>query len=154
MQKRGYTRLVSSRIFCGILALSVGSIVVALLLSPFSFAIVGSSSMSPSLSTGDILVWTAVDISNIAIGDIVVYTSAMYCSEEKIIVHRVVDITSDYDGEVLLATNGDAVAQVDRYTSILSEPYVRNTQILGKVVCIGNQPLKIPFIGMIGLLTK
>ncbi len=126
----------------------------ALMASPFSFAIIGSSSMTPSLSKGDVLVWTAADISDIAIGDIVVYKSSTCWPNEKIIVHRVVDITSDCAGEVLLATKGDALMQGDKQESTLSEPYVGSDQVLGKVVCIGGQPVKMPFIGMIGLLTK
>ncbi len=153
MQKRGYTCLVSSRLFFGALLLSVGCIVSTLLFSPFSFAIVGSASMSPSLSKGDVLLWESTDIINIAVGDIVVYKSPGW-SGEKIIVHRVIEKTVDHEGEVVLATKGDAITQNDQQESVLSEPYVESDQVLGKVVCVGEQPVKIPFIGMIGLLTK
>jgi len=144
----------SKRTVYSISALILGCILIALAYSPVSFAIVGSSSMSPSLSTGDVVAWTTADITDIVLGDIVVYKSSVYWPDEKIIVHRVVDITSDGTGEILLATKGDALTQVDHQESMLSEPYVRSDQVLGKVVCIGGEPVKMPFIGMIGLLTK
>lgn len=154
LQSRASTHLVSSRMVVGIFLLSIGVILIALAFSPISFAIVGSSSMNPSLSTGDVVVWTAADIDDINPGDIVVYKSCTCWPEEKIIVHRAIEVLTDHNGETILATKGDADATDYEQTSMISEPYVERAQVLGKVVCIGKQPVTIPFIGMIGLLTK
>ena len=154
MRKRAYTCLALSRLSVGVLLLSIVCVLIALVYSPFSFAIVGSSSMSPSLSKGDVLLWEVADITDIAVGDIVVYRNPISWSGEKIIVHRVVEITTSHKGEVILATRGDATTQSNQQESMLSELYVGSDQVLGKVVCIGEQPVKIPFMGMIGLLTK
>ena len=155
MQKSAYTYPIYSRLFIGVLILlSMSCVLIALTYSPFSFAIVGSSSMSPSLSTGDVFLWKSADITDITIGDIVVYKSSTYWADEKIIVHRVIDITTDSTGKTLLTMKGDATAYVDEQSSMLPEPYVEYNQVLGKVACIGEQPVKIPFIGMIGLSIK
>ena len=152
MQRSAHIRLVSPRIFYVVILPIVGIVLtIGVVASTFSFAIVGSSSMSPTLTKGDVLLWTPAEITDIAIGDIVVYKSSTCWPDEKMVVHRVVETKCDGEGFILLETRGDANGWVDQEKTHLSEPYIDSGHIMGKVVCFGSQPVKIPFVGMIGL---
>jgi len=152
MQGSTHIRLASPRIFYVVILLIVGIVLIAgVVTSTLSFAIVGSSSMSPTLTEGDVLLWTSVECHEITVGDIVIYKSYTCWPDEKMVVHRVVETKYDGDGCILLETRGDANSWVDQERPHLSEPYIHNDHIVGKVVCFGSQPVKIPFVGMIGL---
>ena len=152
MHGLAHIRIVPPRLFYVVILPIAGiALTIGFVASTFSFAIVGSSSMSPSLIEGDVLLWTSAEITDIAIGDIVVYKSSTCWPDEKMVVHRVVETKCDGEGCILLETRGDANGWIDQEKTHLSEPYIDSDHIVGKVVCFGSQPVKIPFVGMIGL---
>ena len=113
--------------------------------------LVTSDSMSPVLMEGDVVVWVPTDIEDLEIGDIIVFKSYLHWPDEKIVVHRVNDIKHNKIGEVLLETKGDKNKWVDQAGPHVPEPYIREDHVMGKVLSIGQVPLKIPFIGYIGV---
>jgi len=119
--------------------------------TPFPVDLVTSDSMSPSLMEGDVVAWTPVDIDNVRIGDVVVFKSYVHWPDEKIVVHRVSDILSDQNGNPILETKGDKNDWTDQAGPHIPEPYIREDHLMGKVISIGQQPLKVPFVGIIGL---
>ena len=127
------------------------TVIIAMLViitAPFSFAVVGSESMSPMLQKGDILLWQQIEKPDIAIGDIVIFKSYTQWPDEKIIVHRVVNITYDANGNMLLKTGGDANGWIDQQRPNITEPYIRYDHIIGKAMCVGSQPVKISALSM------
>lgn len=70
-----------------------------------SFAIVQTGSMEPTIMTGDLIVYHAVDYENVKEGDVIVFVadeSFTQSLQGKMIVHRVVEITEEG-----LITRGD-----------------------------------------------
>ena len=104
----------------------------------FPANIVASSSMKPTLNKGDVVIWTPCKIEDVAVGDIVVYEGVY----GDLIIHRVVEIKNGK-----LATKGDANEYTDQKGPHLPEPYVDEKRLKGKVIMIGNSPVKIPYAG-------
>ena len=119
--------------------------------TPFPIDLVTADSMSPTLMEGDIVAWTPTNIEDVEIGDVVVFKSYINWPGEKLVVHRVVDIKTDSHGRPILETKGDANEWIDQAGPHIPEPYIREDHLMGKTLSIGKQPLKIPFIGIIGL---
>jgi len=120
--------------------------------TPFPIDLVTSESMSPALIEGDIVAWTPSSIDDIEIGDVVVFRSYVHWPDEKIVVHRVTDIvTRKSTGELMLETKGDANTWTDQAGPHIPEPHIREDHLMGKVLSVGKQPLKIPFVGYIGI---
>jgi len=119
--------------------------------TPFPIDLVTSDSMHPSLMEGDIVSWTPTNIDDIEIGDVIVFRSYVSWPDEKIVVHRVSDIIDSRKGEKLLETKGDNNDWTDQKGPHIPEPYIREDHVVGKVLSIGQQPLKIPFVGYLGL---
>jgi signal peptidase I len=98
---------------------------------------VDGHSMLPTLEGGDLVVIQNVPISQIHIGDIIVYNSL--CSTEGLsVVHRVVNITSSGG----LITKGDNNAYTDQASNIASGPIVQQC-LEGKVVYV------IPYVELL-----
>jgi signal peptidase I len=116
----------------------------------FPIDIVSTESMTPTLMKGDLIAWTPSDINDVKIGDVIVFKSWLSWPDEKLIVHRVVDIKKEF-GKVALITKGDANNYTDQAGPHIPEPYVIEKNFIGKSISIGNLPLKIPFIGIIGI---
>jgi len=117
--------------------------VVALLIILFSFGyfgakptIISSGSMQPALEKGDMVLIEHVQLEDIGEGDIIQYKMGNIPT-----VHRVYDIQTKENGEILFITQGDANNEPD------VEP-VKPEQIQGKVV------FNIPKIGWIPLSLK
>ena len=120
--------------------------------TPFPIDLITSGSMSPSLAEGDIVAWTPTSISEIHKGDVIVFKSYVSWPGEKLVVHRVIDIKKDSKGNFLLETKGDANEWADQGVAPhIPEEYIREDHLIGKILSIGQQPLKIPFVGYIGL---
>ena len=120
--------------------------------TPFPIDLVTSDSMSPALMEGDVVAWTPTTIDDIEVGDVVVFKSYIRWPDEKIVVHRVSDIKrTTTTGEKILETKGDNNKWTDQAGPHIPEPYIREDHLMGKVISIGQQPLKIPFVGYIGL---
>ena len=119
--------------------------------TPFPIDLVTSDSMSPALMEGDIVAWTPTNIEDINVGDVIVFRSRIAWPDEKIVVHRVSAIEKKASGTILLETKGDNNKWTDQAGPHIPEPYIRESHLMGKVVSVGQQPLKIPLIGHIGL---
>jgi signal peptidase len=107
--------------------------------------------MSPSLMEGDVVAWTPSNIEDIEAGDVIVFKSLIHWPDEKIVVHRVTKVLTDYKGRAILETKGDKNTWTDQAGPHIPEPYIREQNLMGKVLSIGQQPLKIPFIGYLGI---
>jgi len=115
----------------------------------FPIDIVSAGSMSPSLMEGDLVAWIPSDIDDVEVGDVIVFKSWISWPGDKLIVHRVVEIKEAW-GKPALVTKGDANEWTDQAGPHIPEPYVTEKNFIGKTLSIGKQPLKIPFIGIIG----
>lgn len=71
-------------------------------------AIVVSNSMEPNINVNDLVFYHNTNIENITNGDVVVYKSKRPNEEERLIVHRVIDIADGY-----VTTQGDNNATPD-----------------------------------------
>ena len=100
---------------------------------------------------GDIVAWTPTDIEDIKVGDVIVFKSYVHWPEEKIVVHRVTEILHNNKGEPLLETKGDNNKWTDQAGPHIPEPYIRDENLMGKTVSIGQIPLRIPFVGYLGV---
>jgi len=107
--------------------------------------------MNPALMEGDVVAWTPTNIENVKVGDVIVFRSYISWPDEKIVVHRVSNILKNTKGELLLETKGDSNNYVDQAGPHIPEPYIRENHLMGKVISVGQQPLKMPFVGIIGL---
>ena len=100
---------------------------------------------------GDIVAWTPTPIEDIKVGDIIVFKSYVTWPGEKLVVHRVSDIKKSPKGNILLETKGDKNDWTDQKGPHIPEPYIREDNVMGKIVSIGPIPLKVPIIGQIGI---
>ena len=119
--------------------------------TPFPVDLVTSDSMHPTLYEGDVVAWTPTNIEDVEIDDVVVFKSYISWPDEKIIVHRVSNITTSRSGYMLLETKGDKNKWTDQQGPHIPEPYIREDHLMGKVISINKFPLKIPFVGIIGI---
>jgi signal peptidase len=119
--------------------------------TPFPIDLVTSDSMSPTLMEGDVVAWTPTDIEDLEVGDVIVFKSYLRWPDEKILVHRVNDIKTNSKGEFLLETKGDNNEWIDQAGPHIPEPYIREDHVMGKVISVGQFPLKIPFVGYLGV---
>ena len=92
-----------------------------------SFFKVVTGSMSPEIEVGELIRTSKVSIDKIEIGDIVSFISVSPKTQGLIITHRVIDIETDDNGEIMLVTKGDANLPVD------TEP-VTESNYIGMVV--------------------
>ncbi len=119
----------------------------------FPIDLVTSTSMNPTLIEGDIVAWTPTTIKDIKVGDVIVFKSYINWPGEKLVVHRVTAIKTDpVTGKPMLETKGDANQWTDQAGPHIPEPHIREDHVVGKTISIGQQPLKIPFIGYIAIL--
>ena len=100
---------------------------------------------------GDVVAWTPTKIEDIKVGDIIVFKSMIHWPDEKIVVHRVADITVNKAGDILLTTKGDKNEYTDQAGPHIPEPYIRDYNVMGKIITVGPFPLKVPFIGVFGI---
>ncbi len=149
--KLSFKSLIGNIVFFAALLLVITRFLTIWAGTPFPIDLVTSDSMSPALEEGDVVIWTPTTIDEIKKGDVVVFKSYVHWPEEKIVVHRVSDIKTDSKGNPILETKGDANEWTDQAGPHIPEPYIREDHVVGKTLNIGNQPIKIPFIGHIGL---
>ena len=109
-------------------------------------------SMSPVLNEGDLVAWTPIDIDQVEVGDIVVFKSYVNSTNENLVIHRVSKILTESEtGRPILETKGDNNTWTDQAGPHIPEPYIREDHLMGKVISVDQQPLKVPFIGNFGL---
>jgi len=102
--------------------------------------VVVSGSMEPVMYRGDIVV--IENPGTIQVGDIVVYTGTWPHGVPEQIIHRVIKIEKDSNGNTVYEIKGDNNPTPDPYL-------VHPDQIVSKVVTIYGHPLVIPKIGYI-----
>ena len=101
----------------------------------YPMASITSGSMWPALKQGDLVLIKGVEGKDeVNIGDIIVYQNP-----KGFTIHRVIKT-----GEDTLTTKGDA-------NNVEDNP-IEYEEVIGKAVTINDNPVRIPFIGKIGLL--
>lgn len=123
--------------------------------TPYPIAAITSGSMWPALKQGDIVLIKGASAKNdIKVGDIAVYKNLSDANEKVIFlsatgaeqgasftIHRVVRLeATDF------VTKGDA-------NNVEDSP-VAYSQLIGKAVTWGSQPLRIPYLGEISMMFK
>ena len=111
------------------------------------FAVVTSDSMYPSFKTGDLLMMRNVDIDDIQVGDVIMFTVP---SERELIIHRVESI-----GEEGILTAGDATGATDNWIVDINDVEAELVIVGGGPVIlkeagwyfIDNAPSSAPFSG-------
>lgn len=94
------------------------------------FFVVSSESMVPVLKVNDVLVVKGGTWDDLKIGDIIVFNQPS--GGEKVIVHRIAEITTDRSGDKILRTKGDA-----NPGSIPGTDYpITKADFIGKVVYV------------------
>jgi signal peptidase len=108
------------------------------------FYVVVSSSMTPTLKVGDMVVVENVPFDTIHVNDVIVYVTPtpMGGCEGLVVVHRVVGISSDGG----LITQGDNRATNPRPDEPTEWPYVHAQCVKGKVM------LAVPYLGEVSLM--
>ena len=75
---------------------------------------VTSASMEPTFSPGDVLLYSAYDGEELAVGDIVVFRAPSGVYEGSLVTHRISSV-SEEDGEAVYRTKGDAAPSEDAW---------------------------------------
>lgn len=88
---------------------------------------VATGSMEPSLNVGDIILSKEIDSNKIKVGDVIVYKGNKMDLNGKIITHKVIEIETAENGELLFHTKGIA--------NVVEDPIVKESQIYGTVIC-------------------
>ena len=101
--------------------------------TPYPMATITSGSMWPVLKEGDLILIRAVPRETLTVGDSVVWRNP-----QGFTIHRVVKL-----GENTFVTKGDANFKED-------QP-VRYEDLIGRTMAIRNQPLRIPYVGLISI---
>ena len=98
---------------------------------------VDGHSMLPTLEGGDLVVIQSVPISDVHVGDIIVY-NGLCSTQGESVVHRVVNITS-----AGLITKGDNNPQTDQYLQEIAVSPITQQCLEGKVVFV------IPYVELL-----
>ncbi len=114
-------------------------------------SVVSSGSMEPVMHRGDVIMWTPTPIESINEGDIVVFRSS--ARDGEVISHRVIEVR-ERDGRTELITQGDANEYPDQEGPHYPERPITSNNLLGRVVSIGDLPMRIPLIGHLWLGTN
>lgn len=96
---------------------------------PISPIVIGSNSMAPKIHKGDIVLISDADVSKVKKGDIIRYTL-----DGNYIIHRVIKINVDRDGNRIFVTKGDNNRNIDLYP-------VKESQYAGII------KFNIPYVG-------
>lgn len=120
----------------GVLLLVLALTGIVLVVAPVQLLYASSGSMEPTISEGDIYV--IIESDSVERGDIVAFDSGQF---NEYVTHRVVDRT-----ESGYITQGDANPSTDQAAG---HPPVRDSNIIGTVVEVGQTPLIIPGLGSI-----
>lgn len=85
-----------------------------------------TGSMEPEIPVGSLIICQETDIEQIQVNDIVCFRSLSSIIKGKTVTHRVIDVTQNSEGEVLLITRGDANLAADT-------EYVTRNNLIGRV---------------------
>ena len=123
-------------------------ILIIVLIAAQHMNVVVSGSMEPAFYRGDIVLVEKADflginefnVSDVQVGDVVVYDAAWF---DQPVIHRIINIT-DINGTTMYVIKGDNNKSPDPY-------YVTSDQIKEKVVTYGDNLVVIPKIGYLSL---
>ena len=99
----------------------------------YYFLTIGSGSMRDKIDVGDVVIVKKLkqnELNQIQVGNVLVFKM-----DNKVIVHRVIDIKKDKDGVLAFKTKGDANNEADNW-------YVSEKSVIGVTNYV------IPFIGL------
>jgi len=116
----------------------------------FPIDVVTSDSMSPTLMKGDIIMWAPKSIQDVQPGDMIIYDSRISWPEERLVAHRVIEVTNRGQSKYL-TTKGDANPWPDQSGPHLPEPKITKENYVGTILTLGSIPIKIPLVGNIGI---
>ena len=127
---------------------SYAVILIIVLIAAQHLNVVVSGSMEPAFYRGDIVLVEKADflginefnVSDVQVGDVVVYDAAWF---DQPVIHRIINIT-DINGTTMYVIKGDNNKSPDPY-------YVTPDQIKEKVVTYGDNLVVIPKIGYLSL---
>lgn len=127
-------------------------IIVVVFMAAQHLNVVVSGSMEPVFYRGDIVMVEKTDffglqefsVDDVKVGDIVVYNAKWY---NQPVIHRVINITHDANGNTLYLIKGDHNSRADPLL-------VTKDQIKQRVVTVGDTPVVIPKIGYVNLWVK
>jgi signal peptidase I len=101
------------------------------------FYVVSSGSMEPVLQVNDVLVVRGGEYDDLKVGDIIVFNRPD--GGDRVIVHRIAEIITESDGDIVIRTKGDA-----NPSSIPGTDFpIREGDFIGKVVYV------IPGVGLV-----
>ena len=149
-QKITVKSLIGNLLFVAVLLLILTRFLTVWSGTAFPLNLISANSMNPALMEGDIVAWIPADINDVKVGDVIVFKSRLHWPDEKFVVHRVHEIIDKESGRYI-ATKGDANEFIDQAGPHIVEPYITKENFVGKTLMIGQQPLKIPLIGNIGI---
>lgn len=112
----------------GFLALAVGPRVL-----DYRTSVMLTSSMSPGINPGDVVVTTSLAATDMKVGQIITYHIPV--DDHRIVSHRVIEVNKTADGIVSFKTKGDANAAADPWTAIVKGDTV--WQVRGVVPHLG-----------------
>jgi signal peptidase I len=119
-------------------------VLVKVLHTDYPIASITSGSMWPELKVGDIVFIKGYDgnKSSLKIGDVVVYKNNAASSTLPLFtIHRIIRLNDN-----TLITQGDA-------NNITDLP-IAYSQVVGRMITVKNQPLKIPYLGKLSQMFK
>lgn len=101
-----------------------------------------TSSMSPGIQPGDVVVTDPTLVGEIEVGDIITYHIPV--QDHRVETHRIVEISRDPDGATAVRTKGDANDSADPWTAVLEGEHVDRHAFtipnLGTAIRILRQP--------------
>lgn len=101
-------------------------------------AAITSDSMWPALKRGDLVFIEGVRLEQLEVGDVVVYAN-----QRGFTIHRVTQINPE---QGTLTTKGDA--------NNVSDTPVKASEVIGRAVAWGDQPIRIPKLGLISIFVS
>ncbi len=105
------------------------------------FAVVEGKSMEPTLQTGDLVFVVKTSPMSIHVGDVVVYRKP----SDEFVIHRAIKVFK-IGKEVVLITKGD--------NNLIPDGQIPAEWVVGKVISIGTEVIKIPGVGYLTLCLK
>ncbi len=119
------------------IGIALFTLIALTLLDYITLAVVEGTSMEPTLQSGDlVIVIKKVSAEDINVGDVIVYRRG-----GTLIIHRVLRVEDD-----TLITKGD--------NNWLPDPPVRFQSVIGKVLGLGGNVVKVPLVGYLTLFAR
>jgi signal peptidase I len=107
-----------------------------------------TSSMSPEIDPGDVVVVTPIEVSEVTEGMVITYHQPV--EDHSVVTHRVVSVRAGADGSVQVRTKGDANTAIDPWTATLEGDTAYQLRVvipeLGHVIQALRAPVVAPVL--------